>query len=132
MVVMKLLRLLTSLSTFYTNHPTLTHLLLLTLLALPALWPLYVVILPATGDGNLHLMRLTVLDRALAQGNYYPRWASELALALGYGHPVFSYYAPSTYALIELFHGLGLPHIQGYRVSIRHGSSFISTFEETR
>ncbi len=116
MVVMKLLYALTSLPTFYKNHPTLTHLLLLTLLALPALWPLYVVILPATGDGNLHLMRLTVLDRYLATGNFYPRWAAELAL--GYGHPVFSYYAPSTYALIELLHGLGLPHVQGYRLSI--------------
>ena len=115
MVVMKFLRALTSLP-LYKRHPTITHLLLLTLLALPALWPLYVVILPATGDGHLHLMRLTVLDRYLAQGNYYPRWASELAL--GYGHPVFSYYAPSTYALIELLHGLGLPHIQGYRFAI--------------
>lgn len=116
MVVMKLLRPLTSLPTFYTNHPTRIHLLLLTLLGLPALWPLAVVILPATGDGNLHLMRLTVLDRYLARGEIYPRWAAELAL--GYGHPVFTYYAPSTYALLELFHGLGITHVQGYRLAI--------------
>jgi len=113
---MKLLRPLTSLLAFYRNHPARLQLLLLTGLGLPALWPLAVVILPATGDGNLHLMRLTVLDRYLARGEFYPRWASELAL--GFGHPVFSYYAPSTYALLELLHGLGLSHVQGYRLAI--------------
>lgn len=115
-VVMRLPRLPKLFPTLDARVSRIVPFFVLTLLALPALWPLYVVILPQTGDGNLHLMRLTVLDRYLDQGIFYPRWASELAL--GFGHPVFNYYAPASYAVIELLHGLGIPHVRGYALTI--------------
>ena len=43
-------------------------------------------------DGYFHLFRLLELDRAARAGDLYPRWAPDFAL--GYGYPVFNYYAP--------------------------------------
>ncbi len=57
-------------------------------------------------------MRLAVLDYHAQQGRLFPRWTPKLAL--GFGYPVFSFYAPATYALIEGLHWLGLSHVQGF------------------
>ncbi len=77
----------------------------LTLLLLPATYPLWKVGLPASHDGLHHLFRLFALDRGLRGGFFYPRWFGEMGL--GYGYPVLHYYAPFLYYLAETFHLLG-------------------------
>lgn len=83
-------------------------LFLLPLLAAPALAPLYMDGLPRSYDGGYHLLRLGVLDRAVAAGTFLPRWAPDMLL--GFGYPAFNFYGPGSYWLAELLHwsGLGL------------------------
>ncbi len=66
--------------------------------------------LPTLGDGiaagadvAVHVHRVHAMSLALAEGNLWPRWISYLHL--GYGYPIFNFYAPgATYitALLEL------------------------------
>jgi hypothetical protein len=63
--------------------------------------------LPNTADGPVHLMRQVELNQAWQQGNFYPRWGTDLAL--GHGMPIFSYAPPSLYQLTQIFHLFGLP-----------------------
>ncbi len=63
--------------------------------------------LPNTADGPAHLMRQVELNQAWAEGNFYPRWGTDLAL--GHGMPIFSYAPPFLYHLTQLFHLTGLP-----------------------
>jgi uncharacterized membrane protein len=62
--------------------------------------------LPNTADGPAHLMRQVELNQAWQQGNYYPRWGTDLAF--GHGMPIFSYAPPMLYQLTQLFHLTGL------------------------
>ncbi|HVG97685.1 MAG TPA: 6-pyruvoyl-tetrahydropterin synthase-related protein, partial [Chloroflexota bacterium] len=48
-------------------------------------------------DARNHLMRLYHLDFLVRRGVWYPRWLPDLFL--GYGYPVFNYYAPGFYYL---------------------------------
>jgi hypothetical protein len=61
---------------------------------------------PEGGDTLLHLYRAVQLDALVQEGILYSRWAPDLAY--GYGYPLFNYYAPLAYYLVELFHLLGL------------------------
>jgi hypothetical protein len=63
--------------------------------------------LPNTADGPAHLMRQVELNQAWQQGNFYPRWGTDLAL--GHGMPIFSYAPPALYQLTQIFHRTGLP-----------------------
>ncbi len=63
--------------------------------------------LPNTADGPVHLMRQVQLNRAWSEGNFYPRWGTDLAL--GHGMPIFSYAPPLLYQATQLFHLSGLP-----------------------
>src|ERR1051325_11238790 len=63
--------------------------------------------LPNTADGPAHLMRQVELNQAWGEGNFYPRWGTDLAL--GHGMPIFSYAPPSLYQLTQLFHLSGRP-----------------------
>ena len=80
--------------------------LLLVPLAIPAFTPFLTEGLPRSFDGGTHLLRIGRLDEHLRSGALFPRWIPELLL--GNGYPVFNYYAPSTYYLVELFHLVGL------------------------
>ncbi len=83
-------------------------LLLAVLLSLFAIMPLLTHAgLPNTADGPVHLMRQVELNRAWQEGNFYPRWGTDLAL--GHGMPIFSYAPPLLYHLTQLFHLTGLP-----------------------
>ena len=62
--------------------------------------------LPNTADGPAHLMRQVELNRAWQEGNFYPRWGTDLAL--GHGMPIFSYAPPALYQLTQIFHLFGL------------------------
>lgn len=48
-------------------------------------------------DAENHLLRLYTLRWMIEQGVWYPRWLP--ALYLGYGYPLFNYYAPGFYYL---------------------------------
>ncbi|HLZ10848.1 MAG TPA: hypothetical protein VKT80_19850, partial [Chloroflexota bacterium] len=65
-----------------------------------AIYPLIPAGIPATADGPLHLIRLVEFDTQLRAGILYPRWAPDLAL--GYGYPIFNYYAPLFYYVAEI------------------------------
>lgn len=84
---------------------TLWRWLLLTLLLLPATWPLWLPHLQATHDGLHHLARFFELDLALKSGVLYPRWFPYMGFL--YGFPVLHYYAPLTYYLGEVVVLLG-------------------------
>ncbi|HRA66153.1 MAG TPA: 6-pyruvoyl-tetrahydropterin synthase-related protein [Caldilinea sp.] len=85
---------------------------LLPLLALPALAPLVTEGLPRSYDGAYHLLRLAVLDRAVAGGAFLPRWAPEMLL--GFGYPAFNFYGPGSYYLAEVLHWVGLSLAQAF------------------
>lgn len=57
--------------------------------------------LPHQTDAELHIYRAAELGHALRGGVFYPRWAPNLFL--GYGYPIFNYYAPLTYYLSNAF-----------------------------
>ena len=57
-------------------------------------------------DAPNHLVRIYVIDAALARGDWYPRWLSDLYL--GYGYPLLSFYAPATYYVAVLLHRWGM------------------------
>ncbi len=63
--------------------------------------------LPNTADGPAHLMRQVELNQAWAEGNFYPRWGTDLAF--GHGMPIFSYAPPLLYQATQLIHLSGLP-----------------------
>ncbi|MEZ4558871.1 MAG: hypothetical protein R2854_20965 [Caldilineaceae bacterium] len=63
--------------------------------------------LAALSDSVVHLVRIGRLSDLVGAGSFLPRWTPELQLGLGY--PVFSYYAPASYYLVALLHGVGLP-----------------------
>lgn len=57
--------------------------------------------LPHQTDAELHVYRTAELNQIIQEGVLYPRWAANLYL--GYGYPIFNYYAPFTYHLGSLF-----------------------------
>jgi len=56
------------------GRPRSAWVLLLPLLALPALWPLFANGLPRASDTALHLARLTLLHEHVLAGTLWPRW----------------------------------------------------------
>jgi hypothetical protein len=64
--------------------------------------------LPHQTDAELHVYRAAELGHVIREGVPYPRWAPDLYL--GYGYPIFNYYAPLTYHLSNLF-DVVLPHV---------------------
>jgi hypothetical protein len=75
---------------------------LVALISLLAIWPLLPSGLTHSADGFLHVYRTVGLDRLWQQGIFYQRWLPDLAL--GYGYPVFDFYAPLYYYLSEFAH----------------------------
>lgn len=59
-----------------------------------------------TSDGEYHLLRLFLLDHSLRAGLWYPRWLPDLFM--GFGYPLFNFYAPLMYYLGTVFIRLGL------------------------
>ncbi len=77
-------------------------LVLVVALGLIAAWPFLARPgLPHDTDAELHIYRAAELGHLLRAGAFYPRWAPDLYL--GYGYPIFNYYAPFTYYLANLF-----------------------------
>ncbi len=86
------------------------------LLLFPLAWPALRVFvqegLPRSFDGGLHLLRIALLERHLQVGNLLPRWVPELLL--GYGYPLFNFYAPAGYYLAIALYWGGLSHDDGF------------------
>ena len=74
-------------------------------LSLVAARPILGPSLPCSTDGPFHLLRLTQLEHLLDQGIIYSRWAPDMAL--GYGYPLFNFYAPLSYYLAAAVSRLG-------------------------
>src|SRR5436190_6090447 len=55
-------------------------------------------------DAKNHLLRLYQFFWMLDHGVWYPRWVP--SMFMGYGYPVFNFYAPGTYYLSWLSHTL--------------------------
>ena len=64
-----------------------------------ALQPLFQGRIAWLADGLLHFHRLAQLDRAILHGNLYPRWLPDMGF--GFGFPLFNYYAPLSYYVVE-------------------------------
>ncbi len=81
--------------------------------------------LPRQTDAELHVYRAAELGHTLRGGAFYPRWAPDLYL--GYGYPIFNYYAPLTYYLANLFDLLpGLDIVGGVKAVFILGLLFAS------
>ena len=57
-------------------------------------------------DARHTLFFLVEFDQAIRDGAWYPRWAIDQAV--GYGYPLFVFYAPLAYFVAEAFHLAGL------------------------
>ena len=57
-------------------------------------------------DARHTLFFLVEFDQAIKDGALYPRWAIDQAV--GYGYPLFIFYAPLAYFVAEVFHLAGL------------------------
>jgi hypothetical protein len=86
--------------------------LVLPLLAVPALWPLWLYGPPGTPDALVHYVRVGLLDDTVRQGILYPRWLP--AAMLGHGYPSLNYYAPGSYYVAEILRLLGLSHYYAF------------------
>jgi hypothetical protein len=60
-----------------------------------------------TADGELHMYRIAAMTALLQQGDLYPRWVPYFHL--GYGYPIFNFYAPSGAWLGGVLGVLGVP-----------------------
>ena len=80
-----------------------------------------IVALPTWGDGiaagadvAVHVHRIHAMSEALQTGNLWPRWISYLHL--GYGYPIFNFYAPGYVYFTALFELIGLPSAIAYNL----------------
>ena len=88
---------------------------LLTLFALPALWPFTHPGFPRTNDNFLHYYRVVELDRLVRAGVLFPRWAPDLVH--GYGYPVFNFFPYLSHYLAEIFHLLGPDFLTAFKAA---------------
>lgn len=72
-----------------------------------------------------HIARLYLLDQAIRQGNFYPRFVG--GLGFNFGYPLFNFYPPLIYYVAEFFHLIGFNLLWSLKLMIVTGS-FISTF----
>ena len=90
-------------------------LLFVILICLPAALPYFGGDIPRSNDSLTHLYRAVELDRLVRSGIFFPRWAPDLAL--GYGYPIFNYFAYGSHYLIVLFHFTGLSLLASLRLA---------------
>lgn len=79
-------------------------------------WPLLHFGLPPSHDGEVHIIRAYQFDKTLRDGDWYPRWQSDVNN--GYGSPLLNYSYPLPYYAISLFHFLGFSFIDGFKLAI--------------
>lgn len=97
---------------------------LLFLLILVSLLPLISILRKGTyesGDLNIHAGFAMSFYESLKDGNFIPRWSSEIIY--GYGYPLFIFAYPLPYYLTAFFHFLGFSFISSLKIIL--ASSFI-------
>lgn len=77
--------------------------------------PFFAAGMPNTADGMLHLYRSVLWNDAWQDGILYPRWHT--ALYMGYGFPLFNFYAPLLYGISGLF-ALLLPAVTALKATL--------------
>ncbi len=103
------------------KHPVLADFLLVTLLTVPSFMSLLNWGYFSMHDDQ-HIARLFLFDKALKEGNIYPRWVD--GLGFGFGYPLFNFYPPLIYIIAEVFHLFGFSLIWSIKMVVVTG--FIS------
>lgn len=97
--------------------------ILLLILAIPAVWTLIPSGFFYTHDGTFHLVRLMQFYHELTLGQFPVRVAT--GLAYEHGYPIFNYMYPLIYYLGSFFHYLGLSF--GSSMKLLIGASMVSS-----
>lgn len=63
---------------------------------------------------EFHIFRGVVWSAARAEGTFYPRWVH--SINGGLGGPLFEFYSPLSYFLMDSLNQLGIPHTIGWRI----------------
>ncbi|MEX2007749.1 MAG: 6-pyruvoyl-tetrahydropterin synthase-related protein [Candidatus Levyibacteriota bacterium] len=69
-----------------------------------------------THDGEFHVIRFYEFSRAFFDGDFYPRWASDLNA--GYGVPLFNYVYPLPNYFALLIHAFGFSFIESFKIQM--------------
>lgn len=72
--------------------------------------------LPPTHDGEYHVVRFYEFNKAIEDGNLYPRWASDLNN--GFGVPLFNYVYPLPNYFASFVHLFGVSFIDSFKLSL--------------
>jgi hypothetical protein len=84
--------------------------------SLAALSPLLSDSIPRTHDAAHHLQRLVALHDLMREGVMLSRWLPEIAL--GFGAPVFDFYAPLSYLPSMVAIAVGLGYVDAWRLGL--------------
>ncbi len=72
--------------------------------------------LPPTHDGEYHVIRFYEFDKAIRDGDWYPRWAQDLNF--GYGVPLFNFVYPLPNYVAFFFHMFGASFIDSFKLNL--------------
>ena len=92
------------------------YIILLLAITFFAIKPLFHQGFPPTHDGEYHVIRFYEFDKALRDGDLYPRWAPDLNNA--YGVPIFNYVYPLPNYFASLFHAFGTSFIDAFKMNL--------------
>lgn len=90
--------------------------LLLFICILPAVLSLFHSGLPPTHDGEYHVIRFYEFDKAIRDGDWYPRWAMDLNNE--YGIPLFDFVYPFPNYAASFFHTFGASFIDSFKIGL--------------
>ncbi len=90
-------------------------LLLAIVIPIIGILPTFGVGLANGADAPFHAHRIFALAELIQDGNLYPRWVSYFHM--GYGYPVFNFYAPGATHIGAWFHLLGFDVVTAYNLT---------------
>lgn len=102
------------------------YIFLVFILASIGVFPLLHSGLPPTHDGEYHVIRFYEFNKALNDGDIYPRWAKDLNN--GYGVPIFNYVYPFTNYAAAIIHFFGFSFIDSFKIIMVLATLFGSFF----
>ncbi|MFV1917328.1 MAG: 6-pyruvoyl-tetrahydropterin synthase-related protein, partial [Patescibacteria group bacterium] len=107
------------------NKRFLIEIFVIALLTLPAIWSL---IRPGffTMYDDMQVIRVQQMDVCVKDGQIPCRWVPDLGY--GYGYPIYQYYAPLPYYLMEGVHLLGISFIDSVKVGFALSVVFSALF----
>lgn len=101
------------------NINKLWPLIIVSLFALAAAWPLFQPGFIPTHDGEYHLIRFYEFETMLRNGYWFPRWAPDLNS--GYGVPLFNFNYPLPNYIGVFFHALGFSLADSFKLALATG-----------